>query len=239
MSESPARIIRSVYTGLLDLIYPPFCVVCGEAGQDYLCAKCIEKIDVIGRQHCRTCGTPTERFKCTDCEVRQYAFESAASAGVYEGALRHAIHSLKYENRMVLADPLAELMVRCYPDTYLSGRVDVVVPVPIHGSRHVERGFNQARELAERFAAKVRLPVANGALVKTRKTPHQVDLPQDRRYSNVKGVFAVKRPADIAGKRVLLIDDVFTTGSTLSESAQALMDAGAASVCAYTLAKSI
>jgi len=239
LRETPRQMIRGVFSGLLDLVYPPFCVVCGEAGEDHLCAKCVEKIDLIGKQHCRTCGMPTEHFRCTDCEVREYTFENAASAGVYDGVLRKAIHSLKYDRRAMLAGPLADLMARCYPDTYLSGRVDVVVPVPIHSSRLVERGFNQARELAEGFARKVRLPVADGALVKTRRTRHQVDLPQDERYVNVKGVFFVKRPAQIAGKRVLLIDDVFTTGSTLNESAQALRDAGAASVCAYTLARSI
>lgn len=232
-------IVRDVVSGLLDLVYPPFCLVCGVAGQEYLCAKCIEKIDIIGPERCSVCGTPTERYTCSDCEVREYAFESALSAGVYEGVLTQAIHALKYDKRVVLADPLAELMIRCFANTRLRGRVDLVVPVPVHRSRMVERGFNQAEELAARFARRVGLPMATKALVKVRKTPHQADLPQDLRYANVKGVFAVKRPGDIAGRRVLLIDDVFTTGSTLDESARALLDADAASVWAYTLARSI
>ncbi|MCX6345498.1 MAG: ComF family protein [Armatimonadetes bacterium] len=233
------NIIHDICTGLLDLIYPPFCLVCNTAGEDYLCAKCIESIDIIGPVHCHTCGMPTEKFKCSDCQVREYSFESAASAGVFDGTLREAIHQLKYNSRTALADPLAEIMVRSFPDTRLAGRIDIVVPIPIHRSRHLERGFNQAEELASRFCRRLRLTLSTNALVKTKKTQHQVDLPQDLRYTNVQGVFRVNNPASIAGKRVLLIDDVITTGSTLSEAAKALTGAGATSVCAYTLARSI
>ncbi len=233
------NIIHDIYTGLLDLIYPPFCQVCNTVGEDYLCAECIEKIDIIGPIHCRTCGMPTEQFKCSDCQVREYYFESASSAGVFDGALKEAIHQLKYNSRVVLADPLAEIMVRSFPDTRLVGKIDVVVPIPIHHSRYLERGFNQAEELASRFSKCLGLTLSKNALVKTKKTPHQVGLPHELRFINVQGVFRVNNPASIAEKRVLLIDDVFTTGSTLNEAAKALTDAGAISVYAYTLARSL
>ena len=169
----------------------------------------------------------------------EYYFESAASAGVYEGTLKEAIHQLKYSSRIVLADPLAEIMVRSFPDTRLSGKIDIVVPIPIHRSRHLERGFNQSQELASRFCNRLGFNLSTNSLVKTKKTPHQASLPHDLRYTNVQGVFRVHNAVSIAGKAVLLIDDVITTGSTLNEAAKTLTTAGAISVYAYTLARSI
>lgn len=231
--------VRDIFNGVADLIYPPFCCSCGKGGDSYLCAKCIEEIRFIDHQHCRTCGTPTEKTTCPECEGREYAFERAASVGVYEGALTKAIHTFKYDNRIALADRLAELMAMGYANARFPERVDLVIPVPVHRSRLVERGFNQAEELAVRFCRLKRLPYRKDVLIKKKKTPHQVELSQEMRYSNVKNVFAVRNSETVRGKRILLIDDVFTTGSTLSESAQVLMDAGAAGVYVYTLARSI
>jgi predicted amidophosphoribosyltransferase len=140
---------------------------------------------------------PVDEPRCAECGEREYAFESARSSGIYEGVLKDAIHELKYKSRVVLADPLAELMARCYPDTRLAGTVDLAIPVPIHRTRLVERGFNQAEELALKFCARVRLPVETNVLVKKRKTPHQANLSHDLRAINVEGVFAVRDPASV------------------------------------------
>jgi ComF family protein len=227
--------------GVLDLVYPPFCLVCKEPGDLYLCEDCRQEIVLIEPPYCRTCGAPCgpDEYLCADCREREYEFECARSAGIYDGALRQAIHALKYDFHAVMADPLAELMVRAFPNTYLARRVDVAVPIPIHHSRLLDRGFNQSEELARRFCKGVRLRLEPNALVKRRKTRHQVDLPQDERATNLEGAFAVAAPERIAGRRVLVIDDVFTTGATLNEAARVLRAAGAASVCAYTLARSI
>lgn len=231
--------VREIFNGVADLIYPPFCCACGRGGDSHLCAKCVEEIRFIDLQHCLTCGTPTDKTTCPECEGREYAFERAASVGEYQGVLTKAIHAFKYDNRVALADKLAELMALGYANARFRERIDLVVPVPIHRSRLVERGFNQSEELAVRFCRLKRLPYRKDVLIKTQKTPHQVELSQDMRYSNVKGVFTAGNREVIRGKRILLIDDVFTTGSTLSESAQVLMDAGAAGVYAYTLARSV
>ena len=233
------RTIKDICAGVLDLVYPPFCLVCGRRDQNYLCAKCIEEIDVIDAPFCRKCGTPCEEYKCQQCLEREYHFEYARSAAVFGGALREAIHSLKYKFHLPLADPLADLMARCFHETYLAGRVDLAIPIPIHSSRLLERGFNQAEELALRLRKRISLPVESGVLYKPRKTRHQVDLPQDLRTINVQGAFAVRNTGRIAGKRILLIDDVFTTGSTLSEAARVLREAGAETVHAYTLSRSV
>lgn len=239
MNRSASQLARDLYTGVLDLIYPPFCVVCRKAGNHYLCPECIEKIDLIEPPYCRKCGTPTESYLCSECRDNEFVFEFSRSTGIFEGTLRTAIHTLKYDFHLALADPLADLMVRCFPSTHLAGKIDMVVPVPIHHSRKTERGFNQAEELARRLCKKVSLPIETRALVKSRPTKHQVDLPYEQRALNVTGAFVVKNRDLIQGKRILLIDDVFTTGSTLNEAAKALKNAGSAEIYAYTLARSL
>lgn len=231
--------VRDIYSGVLDLIYPPHCVICHTAGEHYLCPACAEKITPIKPPVCRKCGTPCEAYTCQECREREYAFECARSAGVFDGVLRDAIHALKYTNYIVMADPLAEVMIKAFPETGFARAVDIVVPVPIHFSRMVDRGFNQSEELARRLAHRFALPIEAGVLRKVRKTKHQVDLPFDQRAINVQGSFVVKQADRLRGKRVLLVDDVFTTGSTLDEAARALLASGATAVRAYTLARSL
>lgn len=239
MLNSTVRTLRDVFSGVLDLIYPPHCVICRQAGQGYICGECLEKIDLIEPPVCRKCGTPCADYVCGECRDREYAFECARSAGIFEGVLRDAIHALKYNNHIVVADPLAELMIDAFPSTGLAGTVDVIVPIPIHRSRMVDRGFNQSEELANRLGKRIGLPVEPTVLRKTKKTKHQVELAFDLRATNVNGSYAANHAEKIRGKRVLLVDDVFTTGSTLNEAARVLRDAGASSVRAYTLAKSL
>jgi ComF family protein len=234
-----SSLVRDIYSGLLDLIYPPHCVLCREAGDGYLCPKCSESITTIVPPVCRKCGTPCESYICGECRDREYHFERACSAGVFDGVLREAIHALKYRNLLAVADPLADILVKAFPGTGLAGTVDIVVPIPIHRSRMVDRGFNQSEELARGLASRVGLRVETGVLYKARKTRHQVDLTIDERAVNPRGSFGVRNPERIRGKRVLLVDDVFTTGSTLDEAARVLLEAGASAVRAYTLARSL
>ncbi len=231
-----ALTLRDVWSGLLDLVYPPFCLVCGAAGEAYLCAKCIEKISLIEGPCCSRCGYPMESLPCRECSDKTLAFSGACSVGVFEGVLREAIHRLKYAGNLVLADPLAELMARHYPTCSIAGKADLVTAVPIHRSRALERGFNQSEELARRMCARTRLPFATGILIKPKETRHQVELPYDMRALNLRGAFKVRDRAAVAGKKILVVDDVFTTGSTLHEAATALKNAGASAVYAYTLA---
>ena len=235
----PIEIARGICSGTLDLVYPPFCLVCGDETGDFLCAQCIEKIDIIEPPYCRKCGIPCESFYCRACNEREFAFESACSAGVFDGALRTAIHALKYDRHLVMADPLAQLMARCFPTTYLASKVDAAIPIPIHRSRMLERGFNQSAQLARIFCKRVSLPCILNVLYKSRRTRPQVDLSYDERAANIEGALAVKNAEDVVGKNVLLLDDVITTGSTLSEAAKTLKAAGAASIYGYTLARSV
>lgn len=237
--SNTVRGARDIFSGLLDLIYPPHCLICRAAGETYLCASCIEKIDLIKPPFCRKCGGPCESFHCEDCREREYHFECARSAAIYEGVLREAIHALKYRNYIAVAEPLAEIMAESFRDTGLAGRADIVIPIPIHASRMIHRGFNQSEELARGFAKRLHLPMEPRVLRKSKKTKRQVELPLDLRVSNVQGAFTAANPERIRGKRILLIDDVFTTGSTLDEAAKVLLNSGASTISAYTLAKSL
>lgn len=228
---------RDLWSGLLDLVYPTYCLACGAADENYLCAKCVEMIDIIGDMHCYKCAIPCETYICSDCLSREFAFDWACSAGLYEGALRKAIHALKYDMHIAIVDQLAELMIRCYPHKELNGDVDMVIPIPIHRNRLIERGFNQSEELCRLLCKRIYVPMETDALFRIRNTRHQVSLPEDKRMLNIKGAFAVRQPDLVMGRRVLLVDDVFTTGSTLNEAAKVLKESGAESVYVYTLAR--
>ena len=237
--SAAGRGLRDLYSGVMDLIYPPHCVVCRDAGDGYLCPKCADKITLIKPPVCYKCGKPCEASVCDECYQREYAFECARSAGIFDGPLRDAIHAMKYRNYEAVVDPLAQIMIRAFPDTGLARNTDVLVPIPIHYSRLLDRGFNQSEELARKLAGRIGLPMEAKVLRKSRKTAHQVDLPLDERALNVRGSLSVKHEQKIRAKRVLLIDDVFTTGATLDEAARVLLEAGASEVRAYTLARSL
>lgn len=234
-----AALVREIWSGLLDLVYPPHCLICGSSDDNYLCATCEEEIDIIGRQQCHRCAMPSESYYCNNCRDREFAFDSACSACVYEGVISKAIQHLKFDLQIGMAEPLAKLMARCYPYSRFSGKVDMAIPIPIHRSRMVERGFNQSAELSRLMCKRISLPVELRVLHKIKNTRHQVDLLQDDRIFNLEGAFAVRNAELISGKSVLLVDDVFTTGSTLNEAAKALKAAGAEAVHVYTLARSI
>jgi ComF family protein len=154
--------------------------------------------------------------------------------------MRAAIHQLKYRGARHLAEPLGELLLETFDDigddTRIGPSADVLVPVPLHSSRLAERGYNQSALLAAELSRATGLPVADGPLRRIRPTEPQMALPAERRRANVVGAFAV-RSAELVGARVLLIDDVCTTGSTLEACAAALKAAGTLQVRALTLAR--
>lgn len=241
-SHQLIQLAGDLWNGILDLIYPPFCLVCETTGPSYLCPECIKKIDRIKPPFCPKCGIPLSEteYYCTECRNREYFFEFARSVGTFDGVLRDAVHALKFDCYAMLAEPLGELMAQHYAEeTYLSGLVDVVVPVPIHRSRLIDRGFNQSAEIARVFCEHTSLKFEPDALVKSKKTRDQVGLPEEERFANIEGAFSVVKPDAIAGRRVLLIDDVLTTGATANETAKILRSAGASAVYAYTLARRV
>jgi len=179
---------------------------------------------------CRRCWATVVPPAPLGCDSLPPHIHLAASIGPYEDTLKAIVHALKYDSRETLARHLGERMRDA--GVAVLGGADAVVPVPLHASRERSRGFNQARELARHLG----LPVLD-ALVRTRKTSAQADLPKAKRATNVRGAFAAKPDVDIDGLVLVLVDDVSTTGATLNACAAPLLDAGAREVRALTAAR--
>jgi ComF family protein len=179
-----------------------------------------------------------EDHLCGQCLQRQWHFGSARALGLYEGTIREAIHQLKYGGKAFLTKSLVGLLDKGYPFIDYPS-YDLLVPVPLHRKRLRERGFNQALLLGSAVGRKMGVPCAGFALKKTRWSEPQIHLSPKEREGNVKGSFSVVDPEDIRGKRVLLVDDVMTTGSTVNECARELLKAGAEEVDVFTLARAI
>jgi ComF family protein len=196
-----------------------------------VCAACRQPLEKPTRGAvCGACWAAIVPTAPLGCEAVPPFITLATAIGPYEGRLRDIIHALKYDPRSTIAKHLAARMRDAGADV-LAG-ADVAVPVPLHRSRQRRRGFNQARALAVHLG----LPVSD-ALVRARRTESQADLPAERRHANVRGAFAVRRHSVLEDRIVVLVDDVRTTGATLSACASSLIDAGAAEVRALTAAK--
>ena len=223
---------------LLDLFFPADCKVCKELliwNENYICKSCFDKIEPIKPPLCIKCGKRIPGgIICLSCRSRRIYFEKARSYGGFSGVLKEAIHLLKYDKKLILADKLANLM---------DGTLDLfeaefhyLLPVPIHKKKQKKRGFNQTELFCDFLSKNRGIPVLSG-LIKETDTPQQVGLDHIARMQNVKGSFRWKGDKrQIEGKRLLLIDDVMTTGSTVNECSQILMVEGAESVYVLTLA---
>ena len=174
---------------------------------------------------------------CGACRRREPEFDYARAAARYDGVVREALHALKFRGRRALAAPLGELLIEVATAGAPAGAPDLLVPVPLHPRRERERGFNQATLLARRVGRSWGCPVREDVLVRTVATRSQTELDAAARRANVRNVFQARRPALVAGRRVILVDDVLTTGATLSECARCLRAAGAVTVGALTVAR--
>lgn len=220
-------------SALADLFYPQRCVGCEHRASDLLCRDCFEALPRIGSPSCRRCGAPTafETFVCEECKGVDFGFESAQAPLMYEGVGKEIVHALKYKGYTRVVDRLTTPLVL----EVVEGRFDAVVPVPLHRSRLRRRGFNQARLMAKSLAEEMR-SILSDTLEVVRSTRDQVELSGAGRRANVKGAFGAK---GCIGGRVLLVDDVFTTGATMSECAETLVRAGAAEVHAVSLCRAV
>ena len=232
---------------ILHWVFPVDCAACGRPAADrrlpYFCRACWESIRPIDGPLCPACGYPFDsplalayspEHRCRACREKPPRFDRALSPYRYEGVLEQAIHLFKYRRRDALASPLTDLMLvwanRFQP-------VDLVMPVPLHPDRLRTREFNQSLLLADRIARRLGLPLSFDHLLRVRKTRPQTELDRVDRARNVRRAFAVRDPHGLEDRRVLLVDDVLTTGATVNDCARALRRAGAASVAVLTLAR--
>jgi ComF family protein len=239
-----AHHIRTCVDALIAVVIAPECAAC-HAPLDTptlsaVCDSCWCGVRPIVAPFCDGCSEPLPSWRvlsvaerrCPRCRRRPSSISKARTAGLYEGTLRSLLHALKYERRRSLAARLSGFM-RQHGRDVLDG-ADIAVPVPLHRRRLRTRGFNQAEDLAMHLG----LPVSR-ALRRVRATRSQTDLPAARRHANVRHAFAVRPGVDLRGLRVVLVDDVSTTGATLEACARVLRDAGADDVRALTAARAV
>lgn len=226
------------------LLYPPACTICAAIveSREYLCEECEAKVTRIRSPFCAKCSEPFEgeitgTFTCANCAHRTIHFDAAVAAYRSRGIVRQIIHDFKYGRQIHLRHLVARWLAGALDDPRLRGRrFDVIIPVPLHPARKRERGFNQASLLAELLNAQISIQ-SKPLLERIRYTTTQTALDRTERMENLHNAFRLRKNANVRGLRVLLIDDVLTTGSTLSECARILKGAGATSVHAATAAR--
>lgn len=236
MSSCKPRVLpwETLVGPLLELLFPPRCVVCGRV-DTWLCTECVARLPWITGAVCIHCGVPLDHGAlCSRCRKVPLRLEGIRSVLLFEGPLRGAIHQLKYRHARGLAEPLGEVLAGYWQAHPLP--VDVIVPVPLHPTRLRRRGYNQAAVLAYELGRRVGLPVDEGALRRIRATVSQMRLHAADRRRNVQGAFRCP-DGRMEGRRVLLLDDVCTTGATLEACADGLRAGGAETVWALTLAR--
>lgn len=229
------------WDGLLDLLFPPACAGCGEVGgpgMEAFCAPCQATVESLPPQGCPRCAEPGEHpgRACPRCTLHPPSFRMAHAPFVHGGALSRAVHRFKYEDHPELARPLGRLLAR-EAKAWLAGRSQAALcPLPLHASRFRARHYDQAWLLAAELSRMTRLPLARGALKRTRATERQVGRDEAAREANVHGAFRAS-PQRVKGRWLILVDDVFTTGATARAASHALTEAGAARVEVLTLAR--
>lgn len=239
----PVTTASALFQSFIDLVYPPSCAACGDiiAGSGpQVCQSCLNRLAPLTEPFCMRCGAPVEfpnQKKCPECLPKARYTRARAIYDYNDETIRRLIHALKYDFQTALSAPLAERMHEGFLEQYSDVRIDAIVPVPLHPARRREREFNQAELLASVIVRESGIPMRSDLLHRQRHTAPQARLPTRKRLTNVIGAFAAKGSAQ--GLSILLVDDIYTTGSTLSEAAAALRAAGAQRVYALTLARSL
>jgi ComF family protein len=232
----------------LGFVYPEICQLCGEqratAREGYVCGRCWSHVRFIKPPFCERCGLPfegdlTAPFECANCREMELHFSAARSAVVARGAALDVIHRYKYQRALWFEPFLAGLLLREAAPALRGQHWDLIVPVPLHPLKQREREFNQAERLAVQLGAAANIRVNKKLLRRVVFTSTQTRLTRQQRAANMRGAFAMRNGALLDGERVILVDDVFTTGATTSACAQALLAAGAADVCVWTVARGL
>lgn len=231
----------------LAVVYPEVCQLCHDETarpeDGYVGAACLAQLKPIEAPFCRKCGQPFDGeiagdFECTNCREMGLKFECAR--GVMRGTeeMLTAIHRFKYQQALWLEPLFRRLFAEVAVEQIRLWRGDCLVPVPLHPVRFRERGFNQAETLCRNLSQDVALPVVSRAVKRIRVTRTQALLSRGERLANMRGAFAPAK-MNLNGKRVVLVDDVLTTGATTSECAAACLKAGASAVCVWALARGL
>jgi competence protein ComFC len=243
------RWVESCGGALASVVFPADCRLCKRlltrASRIPICGECLTAFQRVSAAHCASCGQPwlmagdasgSEQI-CRECRDQKYAFDVARSYGIYEGALARAIVLMKYEKIEPLGTWFAKQLDEVVRAEGKRLEADIVVPVPLHRQREKERGYNQVDLFAKSLAGRLELPYRPVLLKRTKPRPEKHLLRQEERWEAVRGAFAMENGGRVDNSRILLLDDVMTTGATLDACTRVLCEAGAKSVLAVTNAR--
>lgn len=237
------NILQQTIETAITFLYPAQCRVCQEAlgleSVPYVCDACWHDIDYIKPPWCEMCGIPNTENVCDACATTPPPYGKLRTIAFYESALQQAIHLFKFEKRTSLAKPLTQLTIKHFPNDCNIDEYDFIFPIPIHKKRLRERGFNQATLLAKGIAKNVGVEVVTDALVRYRNTSPQSNLDREARQTNIIGAFELQKKEVVRDKRILVLDDVYTTGATVREAVKVLWDADPVEVDVLTLARAL
>ena len=237
----PTRKSKALINDILDLLYPPRCPVCDRIlpfRSGVVCDACLQELPYIGEEYCLKCGKPLRKKGieyCKDCSRIRHAFEENRALFFYDDRMKRSLYRLKYAGRREYADTFARLVAERLGDYIRSTKADCIVAIPLHKSRLRKRGYNQAELFAKSLSARVGIPYQKSCAKRVRATLPQKGLNPLQRQENLKKAFII-RQNDVKSKIVLLVDDIYTTGSTLDAMAGELLAAGARKVYGLTIA---
>jgi competence protein ComFC len=245
---NPLASLKAVSDAALGFIYPNACQICGAErampAEGFVCVPCWQQVRFIKPPFCQRCGLPfpgdlTAPFECANCRDMDLHFVSARSAVSARGVVLEVIHRYKYQRALWFEPFLADLLVRQAVPELRGQRWDWIVPVPLHAVKKRQREFNQSERLATYLSAAAKIPMNTGLLKRTAATQTQTRLTRQQRAENMRNAFALQKPGKLNGERILLFDDVFTTGATTDACAKVLLTAGAQKVSVWTLARGL
>jgi len=239
--------LKTLLAKVSGLIYPDICQICenekATSEESYVCRSCRSKIKYIEPPFCEQCGKPyegyiTTSFICSDCRSSKIYFSQARSVAVYDDVIKKAIHLYKYKSALWIEPILAEMLIESIKTDSDWSERDAIIPVPLHFVKRNERGFNQSERLSTRISKATGIPLNTKLLKRVKYTETQTTLDRSRRSENVKNAFDVKDKSGwLKGKKLILIDDVLTTGATVNECERVLRKAGAIDVAVWTVAR--
>lgn len=231
--------LKRFYYSLLGFVYPLTCAICGKLVEDGnlpVCPTCWNQLEKLPEPICLACHSfLTLKLVCPDCNKNNLVLPVFA-LGIFDDYYRPLIHQFKYEHSIPLGRALGKKLGEHLKDFKLSDNLDLIIAVPLHKSRRRRRAFNQSDILTHEISKILGRPTHKKLLKRIRKTADQTHLNREQRQVNVKGAFALTNPELVSGKQILLVDDVTTTGATLTECARVLLQAKARSIICSTLA---
>lgn len=248
MNPAAPNLARDWLDASLSFVFPSVCQICADArataAEGYVCQACWRNLRFIAPPCCERCGLPypgdiTNAFECANCRDLDLHFRWARASVVANDFLRNIIHRYKYNRELWFEPFLADLLIRQAVPVLRAEHCAGIVPVPLHPVKQREREFNQAERLAKPLAAALGIPVLTKLVKRVQPTRTQTQLDKHARADNVRRAFAPVRPKSLNGERLIVLDDVLTTGATTSAVARVLRENGAGEVLVWTLARGL